>query len=169
MGYQKVKYRRRREGKTDYKARLALLKSGLPRIVVRKTNCYIIMQLVISKEAQDYVIASANSKELLSYGWPPHLRGSLKSIPAAYLTGFLLYSKIKGRESSKQIKKVILDAGLNRSTKGSRIYAAIKGLKDCGFDIACSDEMFPDAERINAKHMKREIPVEEIKNNLLKR
>ncbi|MDK2384746.1 MAG: 50S ribosomal protein L18, partial [Candidatus Korarchaeota archaeon] len=31
----KVRFRRRREGKTDYKKRLALLKSGLPRMVVR--------------------------------------------------------------------------------------------------------------------------------------
>ncbi len=33
----RVSFRRRREGKTDYRARLALIKSNLPRAVVRRT------------------------------------------------------------------------------------------------------------------------------------
>jgi len=75
----KIKFKRRRTKKTDYKARLALLKSGFPRLVVRKTNRYVIAQIVRSKEAQDAIVCSANSKELLKYGWP----FSLKSIPAS--------------------------------------------------------------------------------------
>jgi len=44
--------RRRREGKTDYKARLNLLKSGLPRVIIRKTNNYIILfgKKIVEKE-----------------------------------------------------------------------------------------------------------------------
>ena len=37
-----VKFRRRREGKTDYKKRLNLLKSELPRFIVRISNKYIL-------------------------------------------------------------------------------------------------------------------------------
>ena len=33
-----VKFKRRNEGKTNYKKRLAMLKSGRPRAVIRKTN-----------------------------------------------------------------------------------------------------------------------------------
>ena len=36
-----VKFRRRREGKTNYKKRLAFVKSDLPRLVVRRSNKYL--------------------------------------------------------------------------------------------------------------------------------
>lgn len=169
MGYQKVKYRRRREGKTDYKARLALLKSNLPRVVVRKTNRYIIMQLVASREAQDSVLLCVNSRELLDYGWPSKFAGSLRSVPAAYLTGFLFGTKIKkiklGKET-KEIKKAVPDLGLSRSTKGARIYAALKGLIDAGLNVACSEKMFPDEKRLYARHMKKEISMQDIKKKI---
>lgn len=60
---------RRRKGKTNYKARFKLLKSPLPRIIIRKTNRYINAQYAKSEQAQDFVIAAASSKELLGYGW----------------------------------------------------------------------------------------------------
>ncbi|MBT3583115.1 50S ribosomal protein L18, partial [Candidatus Woesearchaeota archaeon] len=40
-----VKFRRRRAGKTNYHNRLALLLSRKPRLVIRKTNKYIICQI----------------------------------------------------------------------------------------------------------------------------
>ncbi len=105
--------RRRKEGKTDYKARLNLLKSKLSRIVVRKTNKYVIVQYVKSKEAQDSVIMGVSSKELLKYGWEKKNTGSLKSLSACYLTGLLLGKKIKSAGENK----AILDIGLVRSIK----------------------------------------------------
>ena len=84
--------RRRKSGMTDYKSRLNILKSGIPRVIVRVTNRYIIAQYVESKEAQDAVLKNVNSKELLKYGWPK--MGSIKSIPACYLAGFLLGKKV---------------------------------------------------------------------------
>ncbi len=147
----KVPKRRRREGKTDYRARIALLKSGKPRVVVRKTNRYIIAQLVKSKEAQDSVAIGVTSKHLLKYGWPQELSGSLKSIPASYLTGYLLGKKmLKINES-----KAILDIGLARSTKGSRLYAVVKGLLDAGIEIPCSEKVLPSQDRINGEHMEK--------------
>jgi len=130
--------RRRMEGKTDYKARLGLLKSGKARVVVRKTNRYIIGQIVTSDIAQDKVVMSVNSKELLGKGWPENLRGSLKSLPACYLAGFLLGKK------SKEIGEGILDIGLQRNISKSKLYAFVRGLIDSGFSISCSEKSLPE-------------------------
>ena len=153
--------RRRRERKTDYDARLKLLKGSLPRIVIRKTNRYIIAQLVESEKAQDSIICGANSKELLKHGWEK--AGSLKSIPACYLTGLLLGKKIKDKK-----KKVILDIGLFRNIKKSRIYAVLKGLVDSGLDIKFEEDIFPDEKRIKGEHLKNKIDFEKIKHKLMK-
>ena len=66
--------RRRLEGKTDYNARVKLLKSGTPRVVLRRSNRYVTGQYVESKEAKDSVVVSIVSKELLKYGWPENAR-----------------------------------------------------------------------------------------------
>ena len=89
--------RRRHEGKTDYKARLALLKSEKPRLIVRKTNKYIIAQIVETEIAQDKIILGLSSKALLKKTWPENLKGSLKSLAAAYLTGFILGNLAKDK------------------------------------------------------------------------
>lgn len=163
MAYKK-QYRRRRARKTDYKARLTLLKSFLPRIIIRKTNKQIIAQIVETKEAQDYVLCTATSKELLQHGWPQKYSGSLKSVPAAYLTGVLLANKIKKKKII--VKKIIIDLGIARATKGSRLFACVKGLIDSGINAACSADILPDEQRIYGRHMKKEISVQEIKEKL---
>lgn len=162
----KLKIRRKRERKTDYKARLSLLKSFLPRIVIRKTNRYVTAQLVESREAQDFVLCTANSKELLKFGWPGSYIGSLGSTPAAYLTGILLARKIK--EKKIEVKKIIVDLGLSRATKGSKLFACIKGMLDNGMSIPHSAEILPDESRVYGRHMKKEIPIGNIKEKLLK-
>src|SRR5512135_1056760 len=80
-----VPFRRRREGKTDYYRRTKLVVADRPRMVVRKTNRHIIIQLVRAEMDGDYTLVTANSKDLLSYGY----NGSLSNTPAAYLTGAL--------------------------------------------------------------------------------
>ena len=99
--------RRRKEHKTDYLKRLKLLKSRLPRIVLRKTNRYIIAQYVTSKQTQDKIEISVNSKDLMKYKWPKEFEGSLKSIPASYLTGFLIGKKIS--RTRKKLPLLILE------------------------------------------------------------
>lgn len=136
--------RRRLEAKTDYHARLALLKSEIPRLVIRKTNRYIIAQVVSSDIAQDKVQAGAISKDLLLKGWPKEKAGSLKSIPAAYLTGFMLAKAAQ----QKKIKKVILDMGMHRNVHGSRIYAVVKGALDAGIEIPFEKDALPNEARI---------------------
>ncbi len=139
-----VKKRRRREGKTNYKKRLALLKSEKPRLVVRKTNKYVIAQLVISEEAQDKVVVGVTSKVLAKFGW----QNSFKNIPACYLTGIII-----GKLGlSKGINEAIVDIGLHRATKGNRLFAVVKGCIDAGMQIK-ANAVFPDAERIKGKHI----------------
>lgn len=155
--------RRRAEGKTDYKTRMVMLKSMMPRVVFRKTNRYIIGQMIKSKEAQDSVVIGIDSRELIKYGWKKS--GSIKSMPAAYLTGFLLGKKIADKEGKK---KVIFDIGLLRSSAKSRIYGFLKGLVDAGVEIKCNEKVFPDEQRISGKHLKNGIEFDKIKKEIEK-
>jgi len=139
----KVQFRRRRLNKTDYLAREELLKSGIPRLIIRKTNRYIITQIAVSKQAQDKIICTADSKELLKYGWEPSY--SIKNLGAAYLTGYLCAVRAK----KAGINTAIVDIGRHKSTKGNRVYAAVKGAIDAGMQINCSEDIFPEMERIN--------------------
>ncbi len=132
--------RRRLESKTDYRARLALLKSEKPRLVIRKSNRYVTAQIVISDLAQDKVICGVTSKILLSKGWPEEAMGSLKSIPAAYLTGLLLGKCAIG----KKFPEAILDMGMNRNIQKSRIYAVLKGAVDSGMQVPHSEDVLPE-------------------------
>ena len=108
-----------------------------------------ILQLVESKNAQDKVIHTVNTKELLSNGWPKDKEGSLKSLSASYLGGLLL-----GKKAGKLKERVILDSGLNPNTKGSRIYAAVKGLADSGIEITFDEKIMPSKDRIEGKENK---------------
>jgi len=146
--------RRRAEGKTDYLARITQLKSGKPRVVFRRTNRYIIGQYVKSDEAQDRVIITTNSIELLSYGWPENALGSLKSLPACYLTGFLLGKRILEKEKKTE---AILDIGLLRNSSKSRTYAFLKGVLDAGVKVPCKEEVFPDEKRLRGEYLKSKI------------
>lgn len=134
---------RRLEGKTDYKARLALLKSLKPRLVVRKTNRYIIVQIVESDVAQDKTIVGLTSKALLKKGWPKEKAGSIKNLAACYLTGFLLGSMAKAK-----VKEAIFDIGMHRNVKKSRLYAVLKGAVDSGLKIPCNLAVLPTEESI---------------------
>ena len=148
----KVQFRRRRQNKTDYLARKRFLESGIARLVLRKTNRYIITQIVESKEAQDRVICSANSKELLEYGLPETY--SIKNLSASYLTGYLCGVKA----IKKGIKKAILDIGLLKSTKGNKIYAVLKGAIDSGLEIPHSKEILIPEEKLKIDvHVKKSI------------
>ncbi len=150
--------RRRKEGKTDYKARLNLLKSEKGRIVVRITNRYVVVQIVESEIAQDKVIIGVSSKDLLNEGWPKELSGSLKSLPACYLTGLLLSKKSKIREA-------IADFGLQRNIHKGRLYAVLKGAIDGGMDIKCDEKILPDEEMMNKNEKLNEI-VEKVKGGI---
>lgn len=154
--------KRRAEGKTDYRARINLLKSGKGRVIFRKTNKYVIGQYVKSKEAKDSVIVGVTSKKLLQYGWPETGKGSLKSLPACYLTGFLLGKKIL----NKNYKEGVFDIGLLRSIAKSRVYSFVKGVIDAGVDIKSKKEIFPDENRLKGRHLKISLGFDKIKEKI---
>ncbi|MFC1648994.1 50S ribosomal protein L18 [Nanoarchaeota archaeon] len=143
----RTQYKRRRQSKTNYKKRLELLKSGKPRLVVRRTNTRLIAQVVKYDDKGDKVLVTVTSSELKDLGW----KGSLKSIPAAYLTGRLLAKKAN-------VKEAILDIGLHTPVKGSRIFAVAKGALDGGLRLPVGENIFPSQERIEGQHinMKKE-------------
>jgi len=140
-----VRYRRKREGKTNYKKRLELLKGRIDRLVIRKTNTEIIMQIVKYAEDGDKVLITTTSKELQKMGW----KHSCKNIPSAYLTGMLIAQKAK----AKGFTKTIPDLGLQSPLKGSKIFAAIKGAIDNGLDMKAGEEIFPTEQRIRGEHI----------------
>ncbi|MDI6904983.1 MAG: 50S ribosomal protein L18 [Candidatus Bathyarchaeia archaeon] len=141
-----VPFRRRREGKTDYRARKALVLSGKPRLVVRGSLKNMIAQIIVAKPHGDEAILSAHGGELAKkYGWKAP-RGSL---PAAYLTGLLCGLKAK----AEGVKEAILDTGLHSPTKGARVFAVLKGVLDAGVNVPHSEEKLPDEKRIKGEHI----------------
>jgi len=154
--------RRRREQKTDYGKRIKLLKSGKPRLVFRRSNKYILVQYVTGKEAQDKIEFGVRSKDLLKHGWPKEAKGSLKSLPASYLTGYLIGKKIV----LDKLKTPIIDFGMLRTQHKTKTYAFLKGVIDSGISIECKEETFPDEERIKGNHLKNKIPFDEIKSKI---
>merc|ERR1711934_1185048 len=166
-----VKYKRRREGKTDYYARKRLVcqsknKYATPkyRFVVRFTNKDIICQVVSSKIKGDICHASAYARELPRYG----VKVGLTNYSAAYCVGLLcarrllkkynLDDKFEGTpevtaefedafvhgndEDGPSAFHALLDVGLKRTTLGSKIFAAMKGAFDGGLEIPHTEKKF---------------------------
>ncbi len=141
----KVPFRRRREGKTNYRKRLKLILSGKPRLVARKTLNHIIAQVVEARVEGDHVLVAAHSSELRKFGW----LASCDNTPAAYLTGLLAgYRALKAG-----IKEAILDIGLHRPTRGARVFAVLKGAVDAGLKVPYSEEILPSEDRIRGEHI----------------
>ncbi|MEM3151202.1 MAG: 50S ribosomal protein L18 [Candidatus Bathyarchaeia archaeon] len=140
-----VPLRRRREGKTNYKKRRALILSKLPRFIVRLTNKHVLIQVAEAKPNGDYVLASASSMELKKLGW----KSCFKNTPSAYLTGLLAGFKAL----KNNVKEAVLDIGLRKATKGARVFAAMKGALDAGLKIPHSEEILPDESRIKGEHV----------------
>ena len=135
-----MRFRRRREGKTDYRKRLALLKSGKPRLVVRIRGKSVIAQIVKYVPKGDEILATATSSELGKLGFKGHT-GNAES---AYLTGMLC-----GKKALKAgVKEVMFDIGLHTPVNGSNVFAALKGAVEAGMDIPHNEKCFPPEERM---------------------
>jgi len=142
-----VPFRRRREGRTNYHVRYKLILSKKPRVVVRKSNASTTLQLVIAEQKGDKTLLTVNSRELTNFGFT----ASLGNLPAAYLTGLIFGKKML----ALGIDEGIADIGLHASTKGNRIYAAIKGVVDAGVNVPHGSEILPDDGRIRGEHIKK--------------
>jgi large subunit ribosomal protein L18 len=96
-----------------------------------------------------------------TYDW----KDSVASIPAAYLTGIIAGKKA----AEKGIKNCILDIGRYRATKGSKLFAAMKGVIDAGVHCPHDEQMIPKEERLMGKHIKHDmaLKVEKLKNEII--
>jgi large subunit ribosomal protein L18 len=140
-----IPFRRRREGRTDYYARGKLLLSRDPRMVVRRTNRGIIIQLSVPEPAGDRTLVSAYSRDLAGYGYT----GSGSNTPAAYLTGILFGARC--RKAGYQ--SAVLDIGLARASPGARVFAAVKGALAAGLSVPHSTDVLPDDSRVRGEHI----------------
>ena len=144
-GSYRVQLRRRREGKTDYQARKAMVISGKPRLVTRGSLKNFSVQILVAKPRGDVVLAAANSRELIkNYGW----MAPTGNVPAAYLTGLLCGLKAK----AAGVKEAILDIGLTAPTKGAKIFAALDGVLEAGIDVPHGEEKIVK-ERMKGEHI----------------
>jgi len=182
-----VKWRRRREGKTDYYARKRLIiqdknKYNSPkyRLVVRFTNRDIVAQIIYAKLTGDIVLAAAYSHELPKYGMPI----GLTNYAAAYATGLLLArrvltklgladkyqgnSTVNGEDYNVEPVTdgpkpfyALLDVGLARTTTGSKIFAVLKGATDGGVEIPHSENRYvgydKEGSKLNADTLRKYI------------
>ncbi|XP_044262345.1 60S ribosomal protein L5 [Tribolium madens] len=169
-----VKFKRRRQGKTDYYARKRLIvqdknKYNTPkyRLIVRLSNRDITCQVAYSRIEGDKIVCAAYSHELPKYG----VKVGLTNYAAAYCTGLLLARRllkqlgldklytgttevtgdeynVEGVENGPGAFRCYLDVGLQRTTTGARVFAAMKGAVDGGLNIPHSTKRFPgyDAE-----------------------
>jgi len=164
-----VKFKRRREGKTDYYARKRLViqeknKYNTPkyRLIVRFSNKDIVCQIAYARLGGDIVVTSAYAHELPRYG----VKLGLTNYAAAYCTGLLLARRhlkklkldetyqgvtdvdgetynVESQEGQPGAFRCYLDVGLSRTTTGARIFGAMKGAVDGGLDIPHSETRFP--------------------------
>jgi large subunit ribosomal protein L5e len=169
-----VKFKRRRQGKTDYQARRFLVvqdknKYNTPkyRMIVRFTNKDIVTQIAYARIEGDVIVCAAYAHELPRYG----VKVGLTNYAAAYCTGLLLARRIlkkfnldslyegetevtgeefhvESAEGQAGAFRCYLDVGLARTTTGARVFGALKGAADGGLDIPHSTKRFPgyDAE-----------------------
>ena len=155
MAYSNI-LRRLREEKTNYKKRGTLLMGKRDFITVNITNENTQVQVLKPGMTGDKVIASAHSRYLLEKGW----KGSRKSVPAAYLTGYLAGKKAIG----KGAKDAILYTGTKRYTQ--RMAAALKGVVDAGLTVPADSETFPSDDRIKGDHLTIKNDISKIKSTI---
>jgi large subunit ribosomal protein L5e len=165
-----TKLRRRREGRTDYKARRRMViqdrnKYNSPkyRLVVRLTNTNVICQIVSAKMIGDETLCVAFSKDLTRFG----AQTGLTNYAACYATGLLVarrlltklglaakyqgakevtgkvFEVVREGEEGPRPFKAVLDVGLARTTTGSRVFGCLKGAVDGGLNIPHSASRFP--------------------------
>jgi large subunit ribosomal protein L18 len=142
--------RRRREGKTDYRARRTILVGRRVFATVRVSGRNILVQIAQAERHGDRVLASAHSRELVRHGW----KGSRKNLPAAYLTGL-----IAGHKAKRQgVAEAIIYAGAQPFTPNGRVAAALKGLQDAGIVVPADAEVLPKPARLHGEHIVQPLP-----------
>ncbi|MCC7570386.1 50S ribosomal protein L18 [Candidatus Micrarchaeota archaeon] len=138
-----IPFKRRRKKVTDYRKRLGFLKSGKTRMVVRKSNKRIIVEMIAYNPKGDDTLVNVDSNKLKKLGWY-----CSTNIPTAYLTGYLC-----GVEAlKKNIKEFVLDIGMITPTKGSVVFAVLKGAVDAGLKTQFDSKIIND-KRLDGSHI----------------
>ena len=140
-----VPFRRKRQGRTYYRKRISMLMSNKSRFVVRASLRNFQASVIEYNAKGDKVLLMIDSKALVKLGW----KGNNGNLPSAYLIGALAGKKAL----EKGIKDAVLDLGFNKSTKGSRVYAALAGAVDMGLKIPFNPEVLPSKDRISGEHI----------------
>ncbi|MFT4310112.1 MAG: 50S ribosomal protein L18 [Candidatus Woesearchaeota archaeon] len=140
-----VAQRRKREGKTDYRKRLSLLKSHQVRLVVRCFSQHIVAQVVEYVPQGDKILVAVDSRQLQQHGW----KVTNGNIPEAYLVGLSIAQKAK----KLGVSSVILDTGLVTHLAGSKVYAVACGAVEGGLPLVCDKQVFPSDTRITGQHI----------------
>lgn len=141
----KVRFRRRRQGKTDFYQRKTFIVSRKKRLVVRRSNKHIRAQIIEAHIEGDSVLVAADSGELIRFGWVANCTNT----PAAYLIGLLI-----GRKAlNNGIKEAVLDIGLYKPSRGARVFAVLKGALDAGLYIPHNEIVLPVEERLTGEHI----------------
>ena len=141
----KVAFKRRNEGKTNYGARIKLIELDKARLVARITNNHVIAQIIKVAPEGDETIISAHSNELKKMGW----LASTKNSSAAYLTGYLCGKKALAED----VDEAVLDIGLKSPTKGTKVFAVLKGVVDSGLHVPHGESVLHDESRIKGQHV----------------
>lgn len=155
----RVPMRRRQTGRTNYRHRLALLKSRVPRLVVRRSNRAVTVQFIDFTPKGDVVRVAATSRELAATGWDH----AGPTTPAAYLTGLLAGTRAK----AAGLTQAVLDLGRFVPTPGGRAFAALKGVLDAGVKVPHDPEVLPDTQRLEGEHL-ADAPLAKFKNSRAK-
>lgn len=142
---QVVKFRRKLQGKTHYRKRLKLLKSGEYRAVIRVTSRDTTIQFIKFQEKGDEVAITSNNTALKKLGW----KYPCGNIVTSYLTGIIAGSKAK----KMGIKSAVLDIGLQPNVQYSKVYAALKGIISAGINIPHNKDVLPSDDRVNGEHI----------------
>jgi large subunit ribosomal protein L18 len=136
-----VAFRRRREGKTNYAKRLALVKSGKPRMVVRRSNSGVVVQFIEFDPKGDRTLLTVSGHQLSKlYKWP-----SKRNVWTAYLAG-LMAGKLAQK---KGVSEFVLDIGMYTPSRGSILFAALKGAADAGLKASFDREKVPEQKLAN--------------------
>ncbi len=137
----RVYFRRRREGKTNFAKRLALVKGGKTRMVVRRSNKGIVVQFIDFDPKGDRTLLTVSGTHLAKlYKWP-----SRRNVWTAYLAGLMA-----GKMALKKgVKEFVLDMGMYVPSRGSVIFAAQKGAADSGLSTLFDKEKVPEKKLSN--------------------
>ncbi len=140
-------FKRKRDGVTDYRKRLKILMSKKPRLVIRRSLKHMQASLVEFTPKGDIVKITAHSSQLKKLGW----KYDTGNMPSAYLVGY-----IAGKKALKiGIKEAILDLGLQKAAKGSRLFAVLAGALEAGLQVPHGEEVIPKKERLTGTHIKK--------------